>query len=178
MKSITGARAKRFIKEALARVRGDWLIFGGAVLPLLGDEEARPTLDIDVAALGWDAPQSAQLKWMDTAEALGLAPEAINTAGAFFVGKLKLTETDCALLAEGKGVRLFRPGPTAYLSLKLGRLSENDLVDCMRWIDRCRRENETIDLKEVRKAMAALRARHRDDHELQKRLRRLEQEMK
>ena len=161
MKSISRARARRFIKEALARVRGDWLVFGGAVLPLLGDVGARPTLDIDVAALGWDAPQSAQLKWMETAEALDLAPEAINAAGAYFVSKLKISEADCTLLAAAKGVRLFRPGATAYLLLKLPRFSESDLADCQRWIKRCRKEGEVIARGPVARALSRARSRAR-----------------
>ena len=154
MKKFDGRLLVRFVEMAKNSLKGDWLVFGGTVLPLLG-EDVRPTLDIDVAALGWDPPQSEALKLMEIAETLGLPPEAINQAGAYFVRKAALTPDDCVVVAEGKGCRVFRPGGTAYLLLKIPRLSESDLADCLAWVERCRNVNERIDRGAVESALKA-----------------------
>ena len=86
MTDMSGAVLKRFVSLASQRLRGDWVVLGGAVLPLLGVEQ-RITLDIDIAG-----PETATnretLELMNIADELDLPVESINQAAAFFLHRI------------------------------------------------------------------------------------------
>ncbi|MFM8316166.1 MAG: hypothetical protein ACKOA8_17945 [Deltaproteobacteria bacterium] len=63
MIEINSKTTQRFCELAAKELKGDWVILGGSVMVLLGVKE-RFTVDI------------------------GLAPEAINQAGAFFLNRI------------------------------------------------------------------------------------------
>jgi hypothetical protein len=116
---------------------GDWVIIGGSVLPLVG-AEGRVTVDIDIAGPA-DAGQDQTLALMDIAERLGLPVEAINQAGAFFLRRIEGWEREIVLVHEGPRARIHRPSVTLFVLLKIGRMSESDLADCVdlaRWAGR------------------------------------------
>ena len=48
MNVVDGSLLQRFLSLAGERLRGDWVVIGGCVLPLRGVEQ-RTTLDIDIA---------------------------------------------------------------------------------------------------------------------------------
>jgi hypothetical protein len=155
MKKIDSQIVKRFAKKASDELPGDWVIIGGSVLPLMGIDH-RVTVDIDVA--GPDTvKQQHVLKLMKIAEGLGLAPEAVNQAGAFFLHKIKGWEKHLVLIQEGKKGRVFRPNLNLFIRLKIGRLSESDLGDCIKMI--CHVSGEELlgidaTMQEVKKELA------------------------
>lgn len=132
-----------FLAEALKKLEGDWLILGGSVLTLIGDDR-RVTVDIDIAGPS-EATQKETLKLMKIAEKIGLAPEAINQAGAYFLQKIPNWKDKRILLSERKGVRLFRPNATLFIELKIGRLSQIDYDDCLAMINFAQKNGEAID---------------------------------
>ena len=140
----------RFVDIAMDRLEGDWVLIGGTVLPLLGISD-RVTLDIDIVG-PIDAPQSATLVLMEIAEGLGLPPEAINQAAAFFLRRIKGWQDHVVPYRHGASGTLFRPDATLYVLLKLPRLSEADLGDCLAFLDFARLHDEKIDLGKLRSA--------------------------
>lgn len=132
MKTIDRKLIERFVRRAADLLSGDWVIIGGTVLPLLG-RDYRVTQDIDCVSCD-DAPQSETLKLMEIAEELGLPVEAINQAGAYFLKKVPHFEKRLVEVATGKKGRILRPDLGLFLELKIARLSESDLQDCLEFI--------------------------------------------
>lgn len=126
---MSGAVLKRFVSLASQRLRGDWVVLGGAVLPLLGVEQ-RITLDIDIAG-----PETATnretLELMNIADELDLPVESINQAAAFFLHRIPGWNDRLCIVETGPNARILRPDATLFVLLKLERLSESDLIDCL-----------------------------------------------
>ena len=127
--TITRSTLGRFLKKALAELKGDWVVLGGNVLPLLGSE-TRPTSDIDFVPLQ-ETDSASQLKVMEICESLGLPPEAANPAAALFLKRIPGHEKQLLLVDSSKKVRIYRPNAALFLKLKIGRFSESDLSDCL-----------------------------------------------
>jgi predicted nucleotidyltransferase len=143
---------KRFIRLAGERLVGEWVLTGGTVLPLLGREH-RSTVDIDLVGLGKDE-MGQVLQLMKLAEELGLPVEAINQAGAYFLSKIPSFRAHLVVLHEGKGATIYRPDGTLYLLLKVARMSESDLQDCLEWLKLMKKTGEAVDRERVLRAIA------------------------
>ena len=141
----------RFVKLMADRVRGQWVIIGGAVLPLL-DASSRYTEDIDIVGPS-SSTQKDTLALMNIAQELKLPIEAINQAASFFLHKISRWQDELVLIHKGKGIRIFRPTPTLFLLLKISRLSEYDLEDCLNMMKYANLKKEVIDVKRVSKAI-------------------------
>jgi hypothetical protein len=120
--------SKKFLELAAKELKGDWVVMGGTVMVLMGVND-RFTVDIDLAGPK-TATQADTLKLMTIAEKIGLAPEAINQAGAFFLNRIPRWEDNLVTILKTKHFSLARPNAFLFLQLKLGRLSESDLGDC------------------------------------------------
>lgn len=151
MKKINTKILQRFLKLAGDRLEGDWVLLGGTVLPLLGISH-RVTLDIDVVG-----PKSADntqlLQLMTIAQELELPVEAINQAGTYFLYKIKNWEKELVLLHQGKKATFLRPNTTLFLLLKLSRLTESDLLDCLAFLKFATKNNEAYDQKRLYNAI-------------------------
>lgn len=151
MKNVDKKLMLQFLKLAGERLKGDWTVIGGTVLPLLGLDD-RVTVDIDIVGPR-SAGQSETLQLMEIAETLGLAVESINQAGAFFLRKIPDWKESLVLVHEGKGARLFRPNTTLFLELKVGRLDDVDLQDCLNTIRLSGKSVEAIDRQRIRRVL-------------------------
>ncbi len=158
------ARIETVIHAMGERLDGDWLVVGGAAIALWL-EPRRLTEDIDVVPM--NPTGGERLALMQLAEDLGLPIEAVNSAADFFVRRVSGWASDVVLLHEGPSARVFRPGATSMLLLKLPRLSELDLADCERVLADCRE----VDAPRVLEALEALR--RTDDDALRERRDRL-----
>jgi uncharacterized nucleotidyltransferase DUF6036 len=145
---VDGSLLQRFLSLAGERLRGDWVVIGGCVLPLRGVEH-RATLDIDIA--GPDtAGMSETLLLFGIAEELGLPVEAINQAGALFLRRVPDWESMLIEVHRGSTATIRVPDATLFLLLKLGRLSEVDLEDCLAMLKLVRDRGESFDAHRVR----------------------------
>jgi hypothetical protein len=131
--SVTPEIMSKFVKSAASRLSGSWVIIGGSVLHLL-NISARTTEDIDVAG-PQTATQAEILSLMEISQSLGLPVEAINQAGAFFLHKIHDWENKLILVHKEKKASIYRPNLELYWRLKIARLSESDLEDCLRYLD-------------------------------------------
>ena len=129
MKSIDAEILARFVDEAAARLEGDWVVIGGSALLLMGCE-FRPTVDIDIAG-----PEKAStdhyLRLLEIAEELDLPVEAVNQAGAFFLRRIDGWQKHVVPYKVGAKGRILVPDTTLFLLLKMPRLTETDLADCL-----------------------------------------------
>ncbi|MCM2276990.1 MAG: hypothetical protein NDJ89_02820 [Oligoflexia bacterium] len=142
---------RKFIESAGKKLDGRWVLMGGALLPVLGSS-IRSTTDIDLAGL--TAKEQAQsIALMELAESLGLPIEAINQAGGFFLLRIPSYEKHLKVLHQGTSATIFRPDATLYLLLKIRRLSETDLSDCLEWLRLMRKLREPIDARAVQAAI-------------------------
>ena len=91
MKALDSKLLRSFLKEATSKLKGEWILIGGTLLPAVG-LDVRSTVDIDIVNLDPDSDQA--LKLMELAEQLGLGVETINQAAAFYVHKLGFTKAD------------------------------------------------------------------------------------
>ncbi len=160
-KTINKETLLKFIQKAEQRLQGDWVIIGGAVLPLLGVSQ-RATVDIDIAGPP-ESPQSETLVLMEIADELGLPVEAINQAGAFFLRRIKGWEKMLVPLRSVNPEQtavFFRPQVTLFVLLKMGRLSETDLQDCLVFMEFARRNDEHLDDVLVRKEAKRILAKN------------------
>lgn len=103
---VTRETMERFVALATERIRGDIVVLGGAVLPLVGIAH-RVTHDVDVAA-----PDGAALDLFRIAEDLGMPPEAVNLAASFFLHRIPEWPEHLILVREGSAGRVYRPDAT------------------------------------------------------------------
>ena len=149
--TITSSILKKFVSLALKRLKGDWVIIGGTVLPLIKIDD-RVTVDIDIAKV--DKSGSDQtLELMEIAEDLNLPVETINQAGAFFLHRIPNWQSKLVLVSESKTARILRPNGTLFLQLKIARLSTSDLSDCLVMIKHCAKSGEALDIDLLLKAI-------------------------
>ncbi len=147
MKVLDADTLRRFVTLAGDRLSGEWLVIGGAVLPLLGVVH-RTTVDIDLAGPD-DAGNAQMVALMGIASELGLAPESINQAGAYFVRTIEGWRDEIVEFHRGSDATIFLPNVTLYLLLKIDRLSESDVDDCVERVRLGSRRGETIDVDRV-----------------------------
>jgi hypothetical protein len=153
VRPLDAATIRAVIHEAADTVTGDWIVLGGTVLPLL-EAGYRTTLDIDLIPLG-DAPQSQILILMGIAERHGLPVETINQAAGYFLRRVPRYLEHTVLLHEGSRARIYRPDPTLFVLLKLPRLSQSDLEDCLAFLRLARDTAEKMEEQVLRDAVVA-----------------------
>lgn len=156
MTPITAATLRKFLDQAGERLEGDWVIVGGSVIAFLGISE-RVTLDIDIAGLG-EASQKHTVTLMEIARELGLPVEAINQAAAFFLERIPEWRSSLVEIHSGRKARFFRPDVNLYLKLKIARLSESDLSDCLHMLRFAQQHQESLRKSELLDAIASKRA--------------------
>lgn len=138
---------RKFLKLAGDHLKGEWILIGGTVLPALGIDH-RSTVDIDLIGLS-DNERVQTLALMELAEKLGLPIETINQAGDYFLQKISDFKEHLIPLHRGKTATIYRPDATLFLKLKLPRLSESDLADCLEFLKLSRANHEPIDRKSI-----------------------------
>ena len=102
---------------------------------------------------------------------LGLPVETLNSAADFFVERIDGWRQEIEIFRKGSQGTIFRPTPTLFLLLKLGRLSEQDLDDCLALIELAHRTAMPLDRQRLSNAVDELPAT--GDAELAERRRRL-----
>lgn len=132
--SIDSNVMKKFMDVAVSKLEGEWLVMGGTVLPLLG-VDLRATTDIDLVSLDAKSSNKNSLQLMEIAESLGLPVETINQAGAYFLSKLGDVRGHLILFKESKKCKIYRPDAYLFIQLKIARLSQSDLDDCLAFIE-------------------------------------------
>ena len=147
MKPLTKNTIERFLKIAMSKLKGKWVLIGGALLPILGISK-RTTIDIDIVGPK-DLGVTGQLELLKIAQELDLPIEAINQAANFFLWKIKDWDKMITPLYESKKITIFRPTVTLFLLLKINRLTEIDLSDCLDFIRYADEHNEPLDKKRV-----------------------------
>lgn len=125
-------------------VAGEWLIFGGSSLYLLGID-SRGTIDVDIASFQISTNEDT-LKLMTIAESLNLPVETINQAGSFFLNKIENWQSRCQLFKKGKIGKVYIPSLDLYIGLKASRMSESDLSDCIAYLNWSENKKVQIDL--------------------------------
>jgi len=151
VKTINKKILERFIRLAGERLSGDWVVMGGVALLLQG-AQTHPTYDIDVAGPA-DATNEQLLQLMSIAEELGLPAEAINQAAAYFLYRVHDWRQNLIELHRGKNAIIHVPNTTLLLLLKMARLTESDLADCLAALRLATGRGEQVDLKRLRRAI-------------------------
>jgi hypothetical protein len=146
------SRIEELLRLAADQLEGDWLLIGGGAAAAWFSP-ARTTEDLDLIGLG--GTQAERFALMDFAVAAGIPVEAVNSAADFFVRRIPDWRDRIAVLVRGARGTIYRPDPTLFLLLKLGRLSAVDLEDCIRCLAHCREHAEVVDRERVRTALAA-----------------------
>lgn len=132
---------EQFVLLASEELKGDWVLCGASVLPLIGIN-TRTTWDIDM--FGLDNPkQTENFKLMNIAESLGIPAECINLSGGYYLSKLPNFRKNLVLLNEGKS-KIFRPNFYLFSCLKLQRFTEVDLLDCQDFYKHEKKTNPNV----------------------------------
>jgi hypothetical protein len=151
LKAIDAPLVSLLLARLTESLSGDWVLLGGAVLPLVGITH-RVTYDIDLAGPP-DAPQVLEL--VELAAGMGLPPEAVNQAAAFFLHRIEGWSRHLIPVVSGARARVFRPDATLYVRLKIGRLSDADLADCLRYLEFAAAHGEPADADGLMRAVRA-----------------------
>jgi predicted nucleotidyltransferase len=162
-------RVRFLIDRAKATLEGEWLLIGGALLALTVDER-RTTEDIDLIAMSDSNAQRQSL--MKLADESGFPVESVNSAGDYFVRKIDGWRDELEVLETGANCVIFAPSPTLMLLLKIARLSEIDMEDCLSVV---KIHGPRIDRARIAAALAAAHATASADR--QQRLERLQAEL-
>ena len=137
----------KFVKTVGEKLKGRWILIGGAVLPFL-NIEYRITEDIDIVG-SQRSTQEDYLTLMKIAEELGLPIEAINQAASFFLYKIPHWDSELVLLHRGSHAEIYRPSATLFILLKIQRLTEVDLEDCLRVLKFALKKKESVDYERI-----------------------------
>ena len=138
-------RVERLLALAGERLPGEWLLVGGAAAAAWFSPE-RTTEDIDL--IGLAGTQAERFALMDLAVEAGIPVEAVNSAADFFVRRVADWRDQLVELHRGPTATIYRPSATLFLLLKLGRLSETDLDDCLALLAHCK-DLEQVDRTRV-----------------------------
>lgn len=149
------AAIERVVQAAADRLPGDWVLVGGGLAALWFDPE-RVTEDIDLVSLAGSAGE--RLALLDLAVDLGLPVEALNSAADYFVRRVDGWRAELEGFRTGAKARILRPTPTLFLLLKVQRLSEEDLRDCLGMLERARADGLPVDAARVQAAINSLPA--------------------
>lgn len=133
----------KLAKEISNEIKGDWLIFGGSSLYLLG-VESRATTDVDIASFHNSTNQET-LQLMTIAADFNLPVEVINQAGSFFLNKIENWQNRCQLFCKGKLGKIYIPEFDLYIELKSARMSESDLSDCLAYLKWTKENKKSFD---------------------------------
>ncbi|MEM1031582.1 MAG: hypothetical protein AAF928_07765 [Myxococcota bacterium] len=144
-------RIDALIDKIADELEGEWLLIGGALVALWLNPR-RITEDIDI--IGLDDGSSQRWQLLALAEAEHLPIETLNSAADFFVRRIASWREDIEVFRDGRRGRIHRPTPTLFVRLKMARLSEQDLDDCLGLIGRLGRD--AVDETVIRAAMASL----------------------
>lgn len=157
-------RIESFLALAGARLDGEWLLIGGAAAAAWFSP-SRTTEDLDL--IGLRGTQDERFALMELAAVASIPIEAVNSAADFFVRRIADWRDHIIPLHRGTRATIYRPDPTLFLLLKIGRLSETDHDDCIRLLEHCRQQGDSVDHGRVENALAALPAT--DDAKLRER---------
>lgn len=135
------------------RLSGEWLLVGGALVSVWV-EPRRVTQDIDL--LGLVGAPSERLALMDAVFSLGFPIELVNSAADFFVHRVPGWRDEIEILRQYSHCAFYRPTPTLFVLLKMDRLSEQDLKDCVAVISKARAEALPLDESRLKSAMLKL----------------------
>ncbi len=144
MTPLNSTLLRKFIKRAGDQLSGDWILIGGTLLPLLGIDY-RVTTDIDLIPLGNRKGNEGLLDLMKLAESLGLPVETINSAGLYFLEKIQGYSQQLLVLHRGRSATIYRPNINLFIHLKIGRMTESDLSDCLQMIQITHSQKEPMD---------------------------------
>ena len=137
----------KMVDKISNEVEGEWLIFGGSSLYLLGIE-SRGTLDVDIASFDISTNEDA-LKLMHIAEDLNLPIETINQTGVFFLNNIENWQSQCQLFKKGKVGKIYIPNIGLYIELKSSRMSESDLMDCLAYLQWIRKKKIKFEIDPI-----------------------------
>lgn len=151
--TLDRGRIDAILDAAADALEGDWLLVGGAAAATWFLPE-RVTEDVDLVSLR--GSQLDRLALLSLAESLGLSPEAFNSAADFFVHRIPDWTAEMSPFRQGRGARIHRPSVTLFLLLKVGRLSEVDLADCLTLLRFARDARLPYDPARVAAALDAL----------------------
>ncbi len=118
-----------FLKSVADDLEGDWLVIGGSLLAII-QAESRTTVDIDLCPLN-EMTNELRLSLMTVAQNAGLSIESINPAADFFLKQIPNWKSSIVIFLNGKKGNLYRPSFELYLKLKIERLSQTDIEDCI-----------------------------------------------
>lgn len=146
------ARIAALIQAVADELEGDYLLIGGALVALWLEPD-RTTENLDL--IGMRGEPSERYALLDFAARRGLPIESINSAADFFVQRIPGWREQVEVLRPGARGRILRPTHTLFLLLKIGRLSERDLADCLAAVAAAG-SGVALDRARVKAALAAL----------------------
>jgi len=148
-------RIERVLQAVCDRLDGEFVLIGGALVAVWL-EPRRVTEDIDLVGIAGTAAERFSL--MQLADELGLPIEAVNSAADFFLFRIEGWRSELEPLQVGPRATIYRPSATLFLLLKLGRLSEQDLDDCLALLTKVDADGLPLDRARVGRALEALGA--------------------
>lgn len=146
-------RIQELLELAGERLAGEWLLIGGGAAASWF-APARTTEDLDL--IGLLGTQDERFALMQLAEDAAIPVEAVNSAADFFVRKIPNWRDQMVPLHQGSNATIYRPSATLFLLLKIGRLTEVDLGDCLALDEHCRAHHDVVDRDRVLEALRAL----------------------
>lgn len=146
-------RIQALLELAGEKLVGEWLLIGGGAAASWF-APTRTTEDVDL--IGLLGTQDERFALMQLALDASIPVEAVNSAADFFVRKIPGWRDEIVPLHRGPGATIYRPSATLFLLLKISRLSEVDLDDCLALDEHCRVHGEAVDRDRVLIALGAL----------------------
>lgn len=151
--ALDRVRIDAVVQAVADRLAGDWLLVGGGLVALWLTPR-RMTEDVDL--VGMEGSGADRLSLLGLAIDVGLPVETLNSAADFFVHRISDWRGQVELFRQGASGRIFRPSATLFLLLKVHRLSEQDLSDCLDLLARVVADQLFIDVARVESSLAAL----------------------
>lgn len=121
-------RIEALLALAGEQLEGEWLLAGGAAAAAWF-APGRTTEDVDIVGIGNTNAQ--RLALMELAERAAIPIEALNSTVDYFVRRVVDWREQLVVLHRGRRATIYRPNATLFVLLKIRRLSDVDLEDCL-----------------------------------------------
>lgn len=144
---ITAEQYQKFLKAVVDDIEGDWVLVGGALIAIL-NPHSRATADIDLCPIG-ELSNERRIHMMKLAESADLSLESLNPSADFFLRQIPQWTSSIVVFIKGKKGTLYRPSLELYIKLKVSRLSESDVTDCLAFIEWHRGQKISYDKKSI-----------------------------
>ncbi len=142
MKPVDPRSLQKFVQLMGDELRGDWVFCSSVILPLLS-VSSNVYSEIDIA-LPQDVDTTNIVRLFSIAERLGWPVETVQLHATHYAQSIADWRRMVLPLRKSKNCGVYRADVNLFVAMRMQRLTEADLTDCLDYVAYALREGEAI----------------------------------